>query len=223
MMSETDAGSSSGDGSGSSASSSAGSDSGSDSDRTTGEAACEGLEPESSGTVTLIVRNEGFDALYIDQFSCNPAIGVGRADGSPLLWQPSGCDAPTCEALLDGDCSVACGACVGSVLRLDPGEVVEQAWVGTVFESAQVDAACQPEGCNTGCEQEFAAEANTYVAQTSFVRECPYTDAALCECPEGQRVCSITSLDEVPEVTSIPRSVEFDYSGADLTVELSIG
>jgi hypothetical protein len=143
------------------------------------------------------------------------------AAGNPTGWQFPDCAVPSCEALLDGDCAVACADCAPGIIRIGSGETHHVSWAGTLYADAEAPAACTPAGCDSACARELAAPAGTYNVQTRFHATCPYEDPASCECANGEETCAIFNFEGRITETPTLFSVAFDYD-QQTTVELAL-
>jgi hypothetical protein len=182
---------------------------------------CEELEPEQSAAVQFTVRNTSDAPIFLDQGTCGPAVDVLDAAGNPTAWRFPDCTVPSCEAMLDDDCAVACAGCIQGIIRIAPGGTLDVSWAGTLFADIEAPAACTPAGCDNACARELAAPAGTYNVQTRFHATCPYQDPESCECASGEDTCAIFDLDGTLAETPTMFSVSFEYD-QQTTVELAL-
>lgn len=224
---ETGSGDGSGSGEGSDSADGSGSASDSASDSQTSEGSdsaegsgsggdCQSLEPAQPQALELTLTNRRADPIFIGG-GCGPALSLEQV-GSSTLFAANTCDAPTCGAVLDGDCSTACAACLPGVLRIEPGASYTQEWAGTVFSRSEISAECSG-GCVDSCwEEELAADGDYRLRSDVFV-DCPETIED-CSCPEGTTPpCFIEAYDGT--VNAEVREVDFALPNAG-PVELFI-
>lgn len=177
---------------------------------------CEDLAAPEPQPVELKLTNRRTEPIFVGG-GCGTALLLERV-GTQTLFSADTCEAPTCESMLDGDCSRACAACVLGVYRVEPGESYTRRWDGTVFSRTDVSSECG-QGCTDSCWQETTAAQGEYRLTSTVFFECPET-VDDCSCPPGSTdPCFIEAYDGV--VNGQRREVDFSMPAGGV-VELFI-
>ena len=193
----------SGSGSGSGSASASGPNTGDPPDTPDPPEACEDLEAPATTDVELRVTNQRADPIFVDA-GCGATLLLSQVGGTASFAADT-CDAPTCESSLEGDCSMACAACIPGVLRIEPGASYTQTWAGSIFNRVDIAGFC--ELCSDECWQEHTAPDGDYQLRANVFLECPET-LDDCECPAGEEPpCFIEAYDGA--VNAEERTVDF--------------
>lgn len=167
---------------------------------------CEDLKPSPPQTVDLRLINNRPDPIFVGG-GCGSALRLERV-GQQSRFAADTCDMPTCDNALDGDCAMACAACVPGVLRIEPGMSYDASWSGTLFEAADISQTCSGQ-CTTNCWQELAAPEGDYRMLADVFVECPES-LDDCSCPPGaSEPCFIEAYDGA--VNAEPFAVDFGW------------
>jgi hypothetical protein len=189
-------------------------DAGSDSDGSTGAAQCDALLGEDGTHITMNVRNARATPIYLDMNGCGPVFSMTGPDAdAPTPWLFPDCDMPSCDSLVSGDCSVACGggggACQLQVIRVQPGAVYSHSWSGSVFVEVTAPLECTPADCAPSCFQRIPAADGAYTIAANVFDDCPLVDPAACECEPIDGTCTVVADDVTVTPTEV--SVGFAY------------
>ncbi len=142
---------------------------------------CEDLEPSPPQTVELRLTNARPDPIFVAG-GCGSLLRLERI-GHQHRFAADTCDLPTCASALEGDCSMACAACIPGVIRIEPGMSYDSSWSGTLFEAEDIAQTCSGL-CTSECWREVAAPEGNYRMLAAVFTECPESIDD-CSCPPG--------------------------------------
>jgi hypothetical protein len=189
---------------------------GDDGEGSTGAEQCDALLGHDGTEIVMSVRNARDTPIYLDMNGCGPVISLSGPDAdAPTPWQFPDCDMPSCDSLVSGDCSVACGggggACQPEIVRLFPGGVHSHDWSGSVWAEVTAPAECTAPDCAPDCYQRVPALAGAYTMAARVYDECPLEDQAGCDCEPIEGQCTLVA----DNITVMPTeaSATFEYPG----------
>jgi hypothetical protein len=185
---------------------------------TTGGPSCEGFDDDLDlgPQVTVTVRNEGTEPLYLRTYSCsNSVLEVLDPGGEPVEWRIDPWLPPCSDILEDESCSPPGSSCIWAVLQMDPGGQVEETFAGFALEYARLPDGCalnNGEFCGPGCVIRREPEPGEWTFQVNVATQIDCMQAS-CECtePPVNGTCPITDADDIglPDIHPVGFTVPY--------------
>jgi hypothetical protein len=158
-----------------------------------GSASCnEYLDEAQVQEVTITIRNNGSDIIYLGGEGCSSEIllSLAGADGE-LPWRSGGCGF-SCEDLQQhsGVCAADCA--MPPVVRVDPGGSYELSWTGRHLQQQSMPDGCfdEPQYAGEGsCQSHVVAAAGDYTLSAYAWLQTGCVDTT-CDCqPDANGSC----------------------------------
>ncbi|MEZ4442914.1 MAG: hypothetical protein R3B72_27715 [Polyangiaceae bacterium] len=183
------------------------------------------LDATSSQSVTVTVRNDGPDAIYLLGTGCSATVDLELLDdaGDPLPLVAGSCTF-SCEDLQETSaiCDAACAA--PPAIMIAPGGSYALSWNGIYGEEAEMPDSCyaDPQSAPDSCLQRIAAPAGNYGFSVTTATSITCADST-CTCtPDASGSCLIDF--GFPDGETIPAGATFSYPDElEVTVVLGSG
>jgi hypothetical protein len=190
---------------------------------TTASPDCLQDESPEGPTVTFTLRNLSDDAIFVvSPLACEE--GYVRIDlvGSTTGRWPIDVCAPTCSAIVSGDCWDDCACSPPRLLRIEPGASHDVVWDGQLWVGAELPSECNACGVAPDCLLGISAPPETYlvtVTASTMATDCVDEGGQpSCSCPDAAQTCLLAGQAINP--TELPIQAHLEYPDAN-TLELT--
>ena len=179
-------------------------------------------DPPGTQSLELELRNDRSVPIFVPNAVTTCAVEPFRMyrGEDQIHWYPSAY-VPTCESLIQSQCSWGCSDGPAQVLRLAPGASHVYAWTGHAWVPSALSASCASEGgCaeGTSCFRGEQLSSGMLELGIAVHTECIWGDDPTCDCGGDDCFIDVDTLSVEGAGGELRFPLSFDAAGPDRIV-----